>query len=322
MLCNMVRDPLLTRCCHDKAGSEEITLVSFSGDSGQFGNQIAEGSVLIHQPYGDGEVQLLDVSGNLSSEDKLDMSYQIQEERASHILLRDPNRPRPMPPIKEGFGPVSSYQAFAVSEHIDDMSQDVHSSIASQLQQLSQDVHGRSGVALPESESWSVRASGTPRGDFLISDAAEVGKVTGHEMMNMEQMVSRMAGSPLGCINFEDTFRSRQQNNQILTLRSHSFEGMAFGDVAEKHQKVTMLALKNAEGRVLWAPAPYIRLHSSDEILLIDCTPFAMAMGLTRDASLSASALTPSSTPPVTDRSFFAPSSGRVGEGKPRRCCV
>jgi len=348
-MCNMGASPWLRSCCSD----DEITIVPNSEDAGQFGSQRGESAVVIQQPFGDGEMQMLDVSGNTPREEKLDMSHQIFEERASQMALREqPIRslmPLPMPPIKEGFEPycptqiesinevrgeypvkatpqpMSSYHTFARQDNVNDiplLTTNGEFQFGMRDAACNQDVHGRSGVTLPEVGA----AIRTPRGDYLISEAADVAKVTSHDLTSMEQMIAKMAGSPLGCINFEETFRIRHQNNQVLTLRGHSFEGCAFGDITAKHQKVTMLALKSSEGRVMWAPAPYVRLNSSDAILLIDCTPFAMAMGLANDASLSASSLTPSSTPPVTERSFlsFRDPSARQGdrEDKPRRCCV
>jgi len=350
MLWNMGASSLLRRCCP----ATEIILVSASEDSGHYGNQMGESAVVIQQNVGEGEVQLLDVPDARRvrqiqeefpryKEKKLDMSQQIQEERASQIALRErPIRsllPCPMPSIKEGFEPyrptkieeikearreypakataqrqpMSSYHALAMKEHIDDMNQNLHE---------------RSGVTSPEVESiareeFARAANRSPRGDYLINEAADVGKVSGRELMSMEQMVSRMADSPLGCVNFGNTFRIKQQNKEILTLRGHSFGGMTFGDITAKHKKITMLALRSSGGRMLWAPAPDIRLNSTDEILLIDCTPFVMAMGVAKEASLPASSVTPSSTPPVTERSFPSLRGGdRPREEKPRRCCV
>jgi len=189
-----------------------------------------------------------------------------------------------------------------------------------ELDKWADDVRGTSGRKLPELENSTRDGLDTapdqiPRGDFILSEAADVDKVTGHDLLSMEQMVSKIAGSPLGCIGFGNTFRTMQQNNKILMLRGHSLEGELFGDTCAKYQRITMLAIKKSDGRMMWAPAPLVTLQSSDDILLIACTPFAMAMGMGKDSPLSTSALIPHVSPQVTrekDQDDF----------KPRRCCA
>jgi len=276
-------------------------------------------------------------------EEKLDLSHKMQQEHASPIVLRgEPIRsemPLRMPPIKEGLEPnfptkiesineklkehqarpLSSYQAVTRVQTMSSYQAVTPTPQKDPIEDMNQDVRGRSGPTVPVPENGacprelSRGSEGSdpgrdhfPRGDYLLGEAADMEKMNGYDLMNMEQMVSKIAGSPLGCINFGNTFLWRQQNNEIRSLRGHSLEGMAFGEACAKYQSVTMLALKKADGRVMWAPAPHIRLHSSDEILLIECAPFVMAKGL----AVSAMPQQPSFRGVETQDSF-----------RPRRCC-
>jgi len=169
--------------------------------------------------------------------------------------------------------------------------------------------------------------SRSPRGEYAFGEARNF-KVDENEMASLERLVSKLAGSPLGCIEFGLTFQTRLAANQIVIVRNHSLEGFTFGDLASRYHKVTVLGLKNSNGRVLWAPAAYIRIHGSDEILLIECTPFAMAMGLSQESSLANSSLTPKSMPMTPqsnmdtfrDTLSYRQATDRLD--KPRRCCV
>lgn len=142
----------------------------------------------------------------------------------------------------------------------------------------------------------------TPKGEYDISKEG-LGQVDSLEIANLERLVAKLAGSPLGCIDFENTFRRRHADNHIVSLRDHDLDGATFGEVCSQYSKVTILGLKNNVGKAIWAPAPYIRLHSSDELLLIECTPFALAMGMANGASLAASSLSPPSPPPFSPHS-------------------
>jgi len=143
----------------------------------------------------------------------------------------------------------------------------------------------------------------TPKGDFRICKEG-LGQVDSLEIANLERLVAKLAGSPLGCIDFENTFRRRHADNHIVALKDHDLDGATFGEVCSQYSKVTILGLKNNTGKAIWAPAPYIRLHSSDELLLIECTPFALAMGMANGASLAASSLSP---PSLSAPSPFSP---------------
>jgi len=140
----------------------------------------------------------------------------------------------------------------------------------------------------------------TPKGEY-ITCAEGFGAVDALEMANLERLVARLAGSPLGCLDFENTFRTRQAENHIVVLKDHDLDSATFGEVCSQYSKVTILGLRNAAGKAIWAPAPYIRLHSSDQIMLIECTPFALAMGLANGASLAQSSMSPPKTPPGYD---------------------
>jgi len=296
----MATNPLLRKCCPDRSGGEEITIIPASDHL-----EIPEVVFVLAKPHDAQPVGDMDVSENLPNKEKLDMSHQIHEERTCQIVVPAEQTLSLMPlPVKIGsinVQPMSSALALT--------------SMKEPVGYINVSVREQRSLMVPEldiltGERMATAADRTPRGDYLLSETADVGKVTPHDLVSMEEMVAKMAGSPLGCISFETTFRTRQQNNKIITLRGHSLEGLTFGDISEKYTKVTMFALKKADGRVMWAPASYVRIESSDAILLIACTPFAMAMGLGRDASLSESSLIPCSTPGV-EENF-----------KPRRCCV
>lgn len=151
----------------------------------------------------------------------------------------------------------------------------------------------------------------TPKGELCICKDG-FGQLDSLEIANLERLVAKLAGSPLGCIDFENTFRRRHTENHIVALRDHELDGATFGEVCGQYSKVTILGLKNNAGKAIWAPAPYIRLHSSDELLLIECTPFALAMGMANGASLAASSLSSPSPPP------FSPN-GAIGEHRMNR---
>jgi len=154
----------------------------------------------------------------------------------------------------------------------------------------------------------------TPKGELCI--CKDIGKLDSLEIANLERLVAKLAGSPLGCIDFENTFRRRHTENHIVALRHHELDGATFGEVCGQYSKVTILGLKNNAGKAIWAPAPYIRLHSSDELLLIECTPFALAMGMANGASLAASSLSPPS--PLPPPPQFSPN-GAVNDHRMNR---
>lgn len=166
-----------------------------------------------------------------------------------------------------------------------------------------------------------------PRGEYVRTSSDGNGDVDALELANMERLVAKMAGSPLGCLDFENTFRTRQLAGQIVVLKDHELDGATFGEVCGQYTKVTILGLQNAAGKVIWAPAPYIRLHSSDQIMLMECTPFALAMGLCQEGSLAASSLSPRSLPvtPGTNREkniHDFHNSQYAQDKEKRRCCV
>jgi len=162
-------------------------------------------------------------------------------------------------------------------------------------------------------------AMSSPRGDYITTESQNIA-IQASELALLEKHVAMLAGSPLGCIDFGNTFRNRQTENQIVVLRGHSLAGMAFGDVCNKYRsrRVTILGLRNESKKAFWAPAPYIKVHASDDILLIQTTPFALAMGLNKEASLaqytcSLSPRTHAQGVPLT------PGSGRKGSALPGR---
>lgn len=143
------------------------------------------------------------------------------------------------------------------------------------------------------------------------------------ELANLERLVTRLAGSPLGCVEFEKTFRSRQRENHILVLKDHELDGLSFGEVCGQYSKVTILGIRNSAGTPIWAPAPYVKLHSTDELMLIGATPFALAVGLCQEESLAG-------TPGRTDfmhLTDFKPGTQVLGfqtdlAKENRRCCI
>jgi len=327
MLCNGGPGPLVRKCCLNGPEAEEFTLIPASD---YLEIQNAEAMSVLPQPRKESELQALaDKIKDL--EEKLDSK--IQQERASPIVVprvvnEEPIRsfmPRPMPPSKADIPsriesineklrehqaraqPMSSYQAMTSAPKKEPS------------ENKWAEIQGFLGAPEPENGGYSQQTR-IPQGDYLLGEAADVDTVTGHDLMNMEQMVSKMAGSPLGCIDFANTFLWRRRNNQLYCLRGHLFEGMAFGEICANYQSITMLAikrrsaLKNAEGRVMWAPQPNVRLQSSDEILLIECAPFVMAKGLGAETTV------PSWTTPFS-RGDEAQAPGDIFI-KNRRCCV
>jgi len=108
------------------------------------------------------------------------------------------------------------------------------------------------------------------------------------DLYRLERLVAWLAGSSLGCMNFEHTFRVRQESNDIVVLRTHSFDGQTFGDVCSTNATVTIIGLKFEDGKVAWAPANDIMIKSTDGVIAVKCTPFALAAGLASDRSLTA----------------------------------
>jgi len=167
-----------------------------------------------------------------------------------------------------------------------------------------------------------------PKGEYTTMEKG-FPDVDALELANLERLVAKLAGSPLGCLDFETTFKTRQKENQIVVLKDHELDGATFGEVCGQYNKVTILGLQNAAGKVIWAPAPYIRLHSSDQIMLIECTPFAIAMGLVKEGSLAQSSLSPRSsagllTPGVQREQDMRDMNMQhdFPDKEKRRCCV
>jgi len=321
MLCNIGTNPLLAKCCLQAPGAEEFTLISTSDD--YFEIQRTEAVLVMRQPSGEAEIQALAVSENLPKDEQWAMPYKIQEERNSPTVVQvEPLRssmPLSMTPVKEGFIPTRLEEYTEKLKEYPARGKPMGSvgsfeALLTPMKQPTEEILiSRSGLMVPAPENVTCVPGRSPRGDYVLCEAADLGNVTSHELMGLEQMVSKMAGSPLGCIDFGNTFRWKHQNNEIITLRGHSLDGMPFGEVCAKYQSITMLALKFADGRLMWAPAPHVRLHSSDQILLIECAPFVIAKGLGQEASLSLSSLA----------TLHAAFSGAEAQDtfKPRRCC-
>lgn len=165
----------------------------------------------------------------------------------------------------------------------------------------------------------------TPRGEYAGPENRFDVKLD--ELMRLEALVAKLAGSPLGCIDFVKTFQQRQAENQILVLKGHSLDGKTFGDVCSKYRRITVLGLRNSSGTINWAPDHYIRIHASDDVLLIECTPFALAMGLAKEATLAESRMLPRTSPPSTPGSYARSPDQQQQvfnqdlDLKQRRCC-
>lgn len=179
----------------------------------------------------------------------------------------------------------------------------------------------------------------TPRGEFVHeADNCNL-RISFDELQTLERLVARTSRSPLGCLDFEKTFRKRQADGHILTLKSHALEGTTFGQACIIFARVTLLGLKQADGRVLWAPDSAMKIQGSDGVLLIGCTPSALAMGLINATSLAESNMFPTGAQSpflsptnghrrddccesgVSPCSPFAPVRDPNGKDISRRCC-
>lgn len=137
----------------------------------------------------------------------------------------------------------------------------------------------------------------TPRGKYVSdSEVCSLG-ISVEELEVLETHVAKAAASPLGCVEFAKTFTARKAGNHIVTLKEHTFENMTFIDACKSSSKVTIVGLRHADGTVSWAPEPFHRIQGSDGVLLIKCTPFALAMGMTKESSLGESQLMSAVTP-------------------------
>jgi hypothetical protein len=154
----------------------------------------------------------------------------------------------------------------------------------------------------------------TPRGDFVSDGENRDLQVSLHDIRSLEELVARTARSRLGCLNFENTFRVRQREGHIVTLRSHTLNGETFGQACNIFARVTLLGLKHFGGKVTWAPQDDVKIKESDGVLLIGCTPFAMAMGMVTATSLQESDLLPLPPPRPMENSIQK-------ENARRGCC-
>merc|ERR1712192_59485 len=75
-----------------------------------------------------------------------------------------------------------------------------------------------------------------------------------------------------------------------------------FGGACLIFPRVTLLGVKHEDGRVTWAPDASFKFQGSDGLMLIKCTPFALAMGLTTEGSLAESAMNPGAASPPRPR--------------------
>lgn len=160
-------------------------------------------------------------------------------------------------------------------------------------------VHGSDTAGDSSFRTWredtgrSSMTSHTPGGECIADEKVRCATLTVYDLCNLEKLVAEMASSPLGCMDFSTTFRSRQTSKQILLLTAHSLEGVKFGEAWRAYAKITMVGLKHPDGYIVWAPHPETKIRGSDGVLLIQCTPFALAMGASDGASLAESMSAP-----------------------------
>lgn len=122
------------------------------------------------------------------------------------------------------------------------------------------------------------------RGDFFASSDTSNVELNAETLQVLERLVAHLAGSPLGCIDFARAFTSRQREGQILALHAESLEGMTFGEACQTFSRVTALGIKEHDGMVIWGPAPEVTIKKTDGLLVMACTPFVLAMGLSSEA--------------------------------------
>jgi len=297
-----------TPCCKFESSTEEILL------STQFDAVEKDGVIKVHQTEGEGEVSFHREPTEEVREEKLDMTNKMAPLWSDeHLGVKDSHaqpikQMREEPAMKETGDSYNPALAPIKEQPVD-----------AGLPPIKE--HAKEDAPLQGKDAQaSALPLLSPRGDYVTGESRHF-NVDGAEMLSLERHVAKLAGSPLGCIEFEQTFRTRQMENHIIVLKGHSLEGMTFGDVCSKYRRVTVLGLRNGASRVIWVPAAYIRVQASDDILLIECTPFALAMGLSKEASLAQSSLSPRSSPPTTPGG--AKLSFRSMQDKPvRRCCV
>jgi len=330
-------------CCKYEKDGQEILLTS------RYEDMQKEGAIHVQPDRGEGEVQFRETDGADDShlrtvrEEKLDMTSQMRD---------DSRTPMPVKPIDTHQMPLKEQPVETAMPLVKQVEWERHNMGRDRpgIKELSGAYHPAMPPLAEQPATFGEQpatfggpvdlgAEGqkasplnmtaqSPRGD-IINDECRLFKVDDAEFTTLETLVAKLAGSPLGCIDFERTFRTRQLENQINLLKGHALDGVPFGDICTRYRRVTILGLRNSAGRVIWAPAPYIRVHASDDILLMECTPYALAMGLSKESSLAQSSLSPRSsmTPPGTDRggprSYRSAQDTQRSLEKPvRRCCV